>query len=389
MSVVIAGGGAGGLRMTEALRQRGYTGPVTVVGAEAHLPYNRPGLSKELLRGDEDGIWLGEPDADVVLADPATAVDTDRNELLLNSGRRIAYTDLVLATGAEARRLPMVAAEAHRIRGLDDAVALREDLRKGGHLLVIGGGFVGCEVASTARTMGLGVTVVEVLDHLAEGALGPAVGAYLSDLHRSHGVRLLCGRTVVSANRLTDGTWLVALADGTELTADHVVEGSGSIPATGWLEGGPFTLDSGVVCDDRGRTNIPHVYALGDVARWWHPAHARHLRMEHWTSVTDQAAVVADTILGTGDRPLEPVPYFWSDQYGVRLQAIGLPGRDDEVTVLRNGTRGSLLGCYSRDGRLTGVVGVREGKAVARLRLFMRDAPTLADALAHLSTKEK
>jgi NADPH-dependent 2,4-dienoyl-CoA reductase/sulfur reductase-like enzyme len=273
----------------------------------------------------------------------------------------------VLATGAAARRLPGQPAGVHVLRTLDDSRALRKALRPGTHLAIVGAGFIGAEVASSARTLGCDVTVVEAADVPLAHALGPEMGAAVAALPVAHGVRLLTG---VGVDRV--GPTHVDLADGRRIDADVVLVGIGSLPHTAWLAGSAVAVGAAVLCDERGATSVPDVVAAGDCAAWLDVS-GRHTRTEHWTAAGEQAAIAAATLLhGRRPGPRKPA-YIWSDQFGVRIQFAGSVAPGDEVTVeAGDPADGSWLAVYRRSGEVTAVLGVSQGRLFTRRRRDIR-----------------
>ncbi len=342
-TVTVVGASLAGLSAARALRAYGYDGRIEIVGAERHRPYDRPPLSKEFLAGavtaDDLALESAEDEAlDLTwrLGRSAVRLDPADRAVVLDTGERVAGDGVVVATGATARRFPGPRlAGVHSLRTLDDAVELRSRLLPGTRLVVIGAGFIGAEVASTARRLGVDVTVVEAAPIPLAGPLGEEMGRACAALHAEHGVRLIAGAVgarLVGERRVR----AVRLADGTELPADLVVTGIGSIPCVGWLAGSGLSIDGGVLTDERCATAIPGVVAVGDCA----VAHSRYagvpLRAEHWTQAQQQPALAAATLLGRDHQPapLAGLPYFWSDQYGVRLQFAGHRRTGDTVEVI-------------------------------------------------------
>jgi NADPH-dependent 2,4-dienoyl-CoA reductase/sulfur reductase-like enzyme len=382
--VVIAGGGLAASRVDEELRELQPHSRITVVAAEEHLPYDRPPLSKQVLRGDIDQVpfstdWSA---VDLRRGRRAVALHPDRRAVLLDDGEELGYDALVVATGAQPRRLPGLAGDGvHVLRTLDDARGLAADLRRTQRLAVIGAGFIGCEVAASARVMGADVTLIEVLPTPLARVLGTTVGREVADLHEKEGVELLTGVSVVEARGDGDARELL-LSDGRSVAAPVVLVGLGVTPDTAWLDGSGVEVDDGVVCDATGRTSVDGVWAAGDVARWWHPSYDAPVRLEHWTSAADQGAAVGRDIAGAG-QPLDEVPYFWSDQYKTKWQMLGRPDADDDVTVLRVGPNADrLLAVYGRDGRITAVLGAGAPRVVMRMRQPIADRMAYDDAVA-------
>ncbi|MEV5388601.1 FAD-dependent oxidoreductase [Streptomyces sp. NPDC052721] len=377
-TVAVVGASLAGLTAARSLRQQGYDGRLVVIGDEPHRPYDRPPLSKEFLAGTvgEADLALERDDEDLgaewVLGVRATGLDRTERAVRLADGRDIRADGVVLATGAAARALPGTdgLAGVHTLRTLDDARALREDLARGGRLVVIGGGFVGAEVASTAYALGLDVTVVEAASTPLAGTLGETMGAVVSALHADHGVRLLCGVGVkgLSGEHRVDA---VLLEDGRTLPADTVVVGVGARPCVDWLRGSGIALDNGVTCGADGRTSLAQVVAVGDCANWYDPRTGGHRRVEHWTGALERPAAAVATLLAHGARePGTPrPPYFWSDQYGVKIQFVGHAAGADSVTVEEGATGDrSFLAVYRRADEPVAVLGMNQPRLFTRWR---------------------
>lgn len=387
--VVIIGAGLGAVRVAQQLRQRGHRGPITVLGAEPHLPYDRPPLSKQVLRGEADTTTYPDTDRlDVrwVLGTRAVSLDAARSKVLSEDGRAYGYDALVLAPGGRARTLPGldVGSGVHVLRTIDDALALRAAIRASKRLIVIGAGFIGCEIAASARQIGSDVDLIEVLPAPLIRVLGPAAASRVTDLHAAHGVRLHVGATVAAGVlRGSEGDVRgVQLGDGTVLDGGDVVVGIGISPNVEWLTASGVELQDGIVCDCSGRTSVPNIFALGDAAQWWHELAAEHRRVEHWTTTADQAAVVAATITQdeTGaPAELRDAPYFWSDQYEIKIQGIGFIDPSDHVDELSIRDRPVLL--YSRNGIVRGVVGFSIPAAVMRTKPLIERGAPVSDAI--------
>lgn len=380
----MVGASLAGLSAARSLRKQGYDGRLVVIGDELHRPYDRPPLSKEFLAGTlgEADLALEAHDEDLgaewLLGVRATGLDRSDRAVRLADGREVRVDGLVIATGAAARRLPGAdgLAGVHVLRTLDDARALRDELARGGRLVVIGGGFIGAEVASTAYALGLDVTVVEVAPTPLAGPLGATMGGIVSGLHADHGVRLLCGVGVkgLSGERCVDA---VLLEDGRSVPADIVVVGVGARPCVEWLEGSGVELDNGVKCGADGRTGLAGVVAVGDCANWYDPRAGGHRRVEHWTGARERPdAAVATLLAGGAVKPGVPrPPYFWSDQYGVRIQFAGHAAGADSVTVEEGAVDDrNVLAVYRRAGDPVAVLGMNQP------RLFMRWRKQLAAA---------
>jgi NADPH-dependent 2,4-dienoyl-CoA reductase/sulfur reductase-like enzyme len=387
-TVAVVGASLAGLSAARALRNQSYDGRIVVIGDEAHAPYDRPPLSKDFLAGTAslDDIALGTPDDEELglewrLRTTAVGLDRVSRSVLLSDGSEIRADGVVLATGARARRLPGGEGldGVHVLRSVDDAISLREDLTTAERLVVIGAGFIGAEVASTARTIGLHVTVVETQPVPLAGPLGAEMGSVCARLHADHGTRLLTGTGVarlVGNGRVT----AVELSDGTLLAADVVVVGIGATPNTEWLADSGVALGNGVLTDARGASNIPGVVAVGDCAAAWSDSAERHIRIEHWTHALEQPATAVATLLGAGEPASSPVPYFWSDQYGARIQFAGSRREGDVARVVEgNCADRNFLVTYERDGKPVAVLGMNQPRLFTRWRRQLRStAPTAA-----------
>jgi 3-phenylpropionate/trans-cinnamate dioxygenase ferredoxin reductase component len=391
--IVVVGASLAGLRATEALRREGFDGRLSLVGAEPHLPYDRPPLSKEVLAGERDPAeielrrqGLDDLVLDLHLGRRATALDAGARSVTLDNGTRLDGDGVVIATGASARQLPGTPplAGIHTLRTLDDCQAIRTALDARPRVVVVGAGFIGSEVAATCRGRGLDVTVLEALAQPMVRGLGPVIGAVCGELHRDHGVDLRLG-TAVEGFEGADRVERVRLGDGSAIDADLVVVGVGVAPETQWLEGSGLRLEDGVVCDETGLA-APGVVAAGDVARWPNPLFDGELmRLEHWTNAGEQAVHVAKRLLA-GDGPGEafaPVPFVWSDQYDVKIQTVGRVRGDDEVVI----AHGSLeerrfVALFGRDGRLRGALGFSRPRHVMQYRRLLAERASWDDALA-------
>jgi NADPH-dependent 2,4-dienoyl-CoA reductase/sulfur reductase-like enzyme len=382
-TVAVVGASLAGLRALEALRRAGFSGRLIAIGEEAEKPYDRPPLSKEVLAGkwDVERTALLRPedealDVDWRLGRAATGLDLAERRVQLAGGEPVDFDGLVIATGTFARRLPGVSlAGVHVLRTLADCLALRAELDASPRVVVIGGGFIGLEVAATCRGRGLPVTVIESLAAPLERGLGAKLGAYVGEIHRDQGVELRLGARVkrfVGSERVEG----LELEDGTRVAADVVVVGIGAAPATGWLEGSGLELEDGVVCDASCRTTrAPFVVAAGDVARWPNPLFGESMRVEHWTNATEQADHAVDTLLAgeTGGAPFAPVPFVWSDQYDRKIQIAGRIAEGDETSVVD----GSLeerrfVMLFHRHGKLRGVLGMNRPRLVMKHRAQIR-----------------
>ncbi|WP_229052638.1 NAD(P)/FAD-dependent oxidoreductase [Aeromicrobium sp. Leaf350] len=402
--LVVVGASLAGLRAVEAARKAGHEGPITLVGDEPHVPYDRPPLSKAYLdEGEpepttfrEEEHLTGELGVELVLGQGATGLDTERQEVRVGE-ERVPYDALVVATGARARTLPQAGSLAgvHALRTLDDAVAVRRELDRGVKVVVVGAGFIGSEVASGARKRGLDVTVVEALETPLVRACGEAPGRWIAGLHERHGTRLLCGSGVADLHGSgSDGggrVEAVELTDGTVLPADLVVAGIGAIPNTEWLEGSGVELENGVVCDATLASSVPGVYAAGDVASWVNPVFDRRQRLEHWTSAAEQGAIAARNALDPANpTAYRTVPYFWSDWYDVRIQFVGTPQADEVLLVDGDPDAGERWVALYRSGdRLVGALTVNGQTEIMKYRGKILKGATWDDALAFADQRKE
>jgi 3-phenylpropionate/trans-cinnamate dioxygenase ferredoxin reductase subunit len=385
-SVLVVGASLAGLGAVRALRDEGFSGAIAVVGEERHLPYDRPPLSKQFLTGELDAqaLALGEPQeyedlaAAWLLGARAVRLDPAARSVTLSDGRELRADGVVIATGATARTLPGARglAGVHTLRTLDDAQALRAELATGRpSVAVVGAGFIGAEVASAARAMGLDVTVIEAAEAPLERALGREMGLVCASFHADHGARLLCG-VGVAALEGTDRVTGVRLADGRLVPADVVVVGVGARPATDWLQGSGLRIEDGVVCDAGCATDIPQVVAAGDVARGLSLFTGDHVRVEHWTSATEQPRTAVRTLL-TGVCAPGPAtaPYFWSDQYRSRIQFAGHIRPGDVAEVVEGDLESRRFAAvYRRGDRPVAVLAVDQAKSFGRLRRTLSPA---------------
>ncbi len=418
--VVIVGAGLAGLRAAEALRREGFSGAISLVGEEPLEPYDRPPLSKQFLSGkwDESRLALkhareAEGQFEWLLGRRATKLDLDSSELLvkkLDSGaeQTIGFDALVIATGAHPRWIPGTQDidGVCVLRTLQDAVAIRARLKNPNtRVVIVGGGFIGSEVAATAKGYGADVTVVEALQAPMLQALGYEVGMAAAKLHEANGVKVHLGVPVANiltedaspkgTNGLKQGVdasspsnmrrlRAVRLADDTELPADLVVIGIGVVPSVQWLEGSGLDLADGVVCTET-LFAAPRVVAAGDVARWHHPRLGHSIRIEHWTNAAEQAVAAAKNLLLGSQRaePFAPVPYVWSDQYQTKIQCLGLFSGQDEVHVVKGDLEGGkLLALYARDNELTGALAFSMPRELMGYRPLLERGASLEEALA-------
>ncbi|MEV8428732.1 FAD-dependent oxidoreductase [Streptomyces sp. HUAS 31] len=368
--IVVVGASAAGLAAAETLRREGHDGTLTLVGDEPLAPYDRPPLSKQLLAGEwEPGrLDLRTPDdlagldLDLRLGVPATSLRLADAEVDLGDGSAVPYDGLIIATGVRPRRLP--GAGGHVLRTLDDAVRLRDRLAPGRRLVVVGAGFLGAEAAAVARRLGCEVTLLEPAPVPLAHAVGARVGEMLADAHRERGVDLRCGVTVTEVTGHG-----VRLADGELVAADEVLTAVGALPNTDWLADSGLTVGDGVVCDQYCEA-ARDVYAAGDVARWFNPLFGRSMRIEHRTNAAEQGMAAARNLLRPEARkPFAPVPYFWSDQYDMKIQAYGyLRGHDEVAVVEGDVAERRFVAVYRTGDRVSGALAV--GVPPRQLRLW-------------------
>lgn len=373
--VVIVGASVGAARTVQALRRSGFDRVITVIGDETHSFYNRPPLTKEYLAGeaDLDDIWLIKPSEHeplgIRLYGNTRALALDPKRRTLNTTRGVfRYDTAIIATGMRARRISLLddANNVYYLRTIEDAQRLRNALHTASKIVIIGFGFLGCEIAASARQVGVDVTIVD--SHLTPyGQFGSYFSERLTALHKDHGVRLELGATpmdrVIVDSRLTELT----LTNGARLEADLVVAAVGAEPNIEWLEGSGLNIDSGVVCAGTLEA-APNVYAVGDVARWPHPINGHLTRIEHWTNAVDQAATVAHNIVNRSQKQHHrAVPYFWSTQYGRQIQYLGfLENHSDSQWYGANAHK--IVGVFMKDQQVGGIIGIDSANIVMRSR---------------------
>jgi len=384
--IVLVGGGLASQRAAETLRRRGYEGPVRMVCAEPEPPYDRPPLSKQVLAGtaSEDSVafrapeWYAENEVELLLATRAEALDPARRVVSLAGGERLEYEQLLIATGGAARRLPFLDhPNVHALRTLADARALRAELRPGTRLAIVGAGFIGQEVAATARKLGAEVTMVEALATPLAPILGEELGRWFADLHLEEGVELIAGAMLESA-RGGERVEELVLADGRRLACDVVVVGVGTAPATEWLRGSGLD-ERGVRVDAWGRSELPGVFAAGDASIPFDPRFGAHARTEHWDAAAWQGTAAARGMLSE-EVGTPPLPSFWSDQYGVRIQCVGHPHHGDAVAVEGDPAARDFEAVFTRDGVTVAGLAVGRPRAIPALRKRIENGERLGAA---------
>ncbi len=400
---MVVGASLAGARAVHSIRSAGHDGMLTLIGAEPHLPYDRPPLSKDFLTGERgaDALMLDPPGAydeigaEVMLGTTATGLNLDARTVAVetdgpNSGEQVPFDALVIATGASARPLPGTEGldGVHTLRTLDDATAIREGLTTGARVAVVGGGFIGSEVAASAKARGCEVTVIEAASAPLVRGLGAEMGSLVGALHGRNNVELRLGvgvEGVLGADRVE----AVTMADGTRIEADLVVVGIGVVPNTAWLAGSGLHIDNGVVCDATLCAGPPGIYAVGDVVRApnaWLGGGA--IRVEHWTAAVEHGMTVGRNVVDPQRAiPYDSVPFVWSDQYDARIQIAGHPDAGDDVEVLvGSAADDSFLAGYRRDGRVSAVMSVNAIRPFVRFRRLLASHPSWDDALELAAT---
>jgi 3-phenylpropionate/trans-cinnamate dioxygenase ferredoxin reductase subunit len=391
---VIVGAGLAGAKAAEALRGSGFDGPISLIGAEEHLPYERPPLSKDYLAGkaDRDTVfvhdltWYRQQGIDLRLGSPVTAIDRAARQVRLADGARLPFGKLLLTTGARPRQLAG-ATGVHYLRTLDDSDRLKEILANGSHLAVIGGGWIGLEIAAAARQAGLQVTVMESLELPLLRVLGREMGQVFADLHRSQGVDLRLGvriEEVISTGSTATGA---RLADGTRIGADAVVAGIGATPSTELAEQAGLEVGDGIVTSAALRTSDPDIFAAGDVACAFHPLFGHHVRVEHWANALKQPAVAAAAMLDEDTR-YEELPYFYTDQYDLGMEYLGHVGSGYDQIVVRGDLEArEFIAFWLKDGRVQAGMNVNVWDVTDSIKNLIRSGhPVNADALADPGT---
>jgi NADPH-dependent 2,4-dienoyl-CoA reductase/sulfur reductase-like enzyme len=399
--IVVVGASLAGLRACETLRTEGYAGTITLIGAETHMPYDRPPLSKALLKGEwePDRIQLRKPEElaglrlDLRLGVTATALDVAGRAVTLTTGEVVAGDGVIIATGSWPRPLPGQPDldGVTMLRTLDDSLALRRRLAEQPRVVVIGAGFIGLEVAATAAQSGCRVAVLEGAPAPLMRGLGAEMGVVVARVHDRHGVDVRCGVSVAGIEGDGGRVTGVRLGDGELVGADVVVVGIGVSPATGWLDGSGLAVRDGIVCEATLRA-ADGVFAAGDCARWFNPLFGdggEEMRVEHWTNAAEQGAAAAANLLaelaGEPATPYAPVPFFWSDQFDSRIQFVGRAHGDDEVRVVAGDIAGNFAAIYGYAGRLRGALGVNMPKVVMPYRKLLLARASWEDALRHVA----
>ena len=357
---VIVGAGLAGAKAAETLREEGFDGQLVLIGDEAERPYERPPLSKEYLRGEvgdkpyvHPAAFYAEHQIDLLTSTRVTGIDLGVSELLLEGDRRLGYDRLLLATGSVPRRLHVPGADLdgiHYLRTVGDSELIGERIEHGQRLVVVGSGWIGAEIAASARQKGCEVTMIEMASLPLEGVLGPELGRIYLDLHRDHGVEFL-PETTVERFEGTGSVERVFTRDGAVLDTEFVVVGIGVAPRTGLAETAGLRIDNGVIVDERLESNAPGVFAAGDVANARNPFYGRHLRVEHWANALNQGPAAARSMLGQ-EMTYDEIPYFFSDQYDAGMEYSGHAAEWDEVVFRGDVAAREFIAFWLRDERL-------------------------------------
>jgi 3-phenylpropionate/trans-cinnamate dioxygenase ferredoxin reductase subunit len=385
---VIAGASLAGAKAAETLRSEGFDGRVVLIGAEDERPYERPPLSKEYLRGEagrekvyvHDEGFYAEREIDLRLGRTVTGLETSARRVTLDDGEQLPYDRLLLATGAEPRRLSIPGGElegVHYLRSVGDSDALRERLDRGGSVVVVGAGWIGSEVAASARQRGLDVTVVEPMSVPLERVLGPELGAVYRDIHADHGVRMLLG-TGVEAFEGGGAVERVRTGDGNELECDFVVVGVGVQPRSSLATAADLPVDDGVLVDQFLQTSVRGVFAAGDVANAWHPFFRDRIRVEHWANALSQGPAAARNMLG-GAEPYETIPYFFSDQYEVGMEYAGHAPRWDRVVLRGDPATREFIAFWLVENRVVAGMNVGVWDVTDHIQNLIRTGATVDD----------
>lgn len=386
--VLIVGGSLAGVNAAEALREHGFDGDLTLISAEESLPYDRPPLSKQMLLTDmapeqlllKESYWYEKNGIDVVLGNSARGLDPIAQRVALSDGTEREYDGLVIATGSAVRELSVAQGEPrlHVLHSMNDAIRLRAEFAWGKHLVLVGGGFIGLEVAAAARSQGLDVTVI---------ARGPAplsrvfvgdIGLWFQGLHERNGVDLRCGSALDTIEWGINGA-VVTLTDGSVINADIVVAGVGSTPAVEWLSKSGIEITNGLACTPDLMTSVPNVVAAGDVVSWRNPIFDEEMRVEHWTNAVDQGRHAAATLLGNRD-PFASVPYFWTDQFDTKMRFVGRTTSADQAKI-ETQTDDKLVATFGRDGVVIGAVCIGAPRQLAKYKVAIQNRTPWDEAL--------
>jgi NADPH-dependent 2,4-dienoyl-CoA reductase/sulfur reductase-like enzyme len=386
--MVIIGAGHAGGRAAEAMRQAGFNGEIVLLGEEAHVPHERPPLSKELLTGEEGAettflnppAYYAENKIDLRLGTRAEAIDRDGQAVVLADGGRVGYDKLLIATGARARRIDCPGADLagiHYIRTIDDTLALRPELKEGVRVAVIGGGFIGLEVAAGARSRGANVTVVELADQVLSRVADPAVGDLVAGLHKANNVHIVTGSSV----ERFEGNGRVAelvCTDGETIAAELVVVGIGILPNQEIAGDAGLDVGDGITADEYGRTSDPNIFTAGDVAYHFNPILGRHLRLESWANAQNGGIAVARNMV-TEPTPYAELPWFWSDQFDLNLQVAGAPLSWERLVTRGDPASGRCVVFYMDGSRVVGATAFNQGREIRACRQLVESGKAVSD----------
>ena len=387
---VIAGAGLAGAKAAETLRSEGFDGRVVLIGTEPERPYERPPLSKDYLRGEavRDRLYVHSAgfyerhDIELRTAATVTGLDASAQTVTLGDGELLGYDQLLLATGAGARRLPVAGGDLDGVlylRSVADCDALRGRLSTSASVVIAGAGWIGCEVAASARQLGLDVTVIEPATVPLERALGERIGAMYLDLHAGHGVRMLMG-TGVTAFEGTDAVERVLTADGRTVDCDLVVVGAGAQPNVALAAQARLRIDDGILVDEHLRTSASGIFAAGDVAKAYSPSRAQWIRVEHWANALNQGRAAARSMLGHPEQPYDRVPYFYSDQYDVAMEYSGFAHGFDRMVLRGDPASHELVAFWLAGDRVVAGMGVNTWSATEPIRALIREQTPVDDA---------
>jgi 3-phenylpropionate/trans-cinnamate dioxygenase ferredoxin reductase component len=381
----IVGASLAGAKAAETLREEGFEGSIVLIGAESERPYERPPLSKDYLRREttdkpyvHDEGFYGERNIDLRLETKVESIDPPGSAVVLAGGERVDYDRLLLATGAEPRRFDVPGADLDGVlylREIADSDAIAERIDAGGRLVTIGAGWIGAEVAASARTKGCDVTVLEMASLPLERVLGPELGAIYRDIHADHGVELLTN-TALESFEGSGAVESVRTADGRSIEADFVVVGVGVAPRTKLAEAAELEIDNGVLTSERLETSAPDIYAAGDIANAFHPLFEERIRVEHWANALNQGPAAARNMLGK-DAPYDKVPYFFSDQYDVGMEYAGYATGEDEVVFRGDVDAREFVAFWLRDGRVRAGMNVNVWDVTDDIQALIRSEATV------------
>ncbi|MGH2913550.1 MAG: NAD(P)/FAD-dependent oxidoreductase [Solirubrobacteraceae bacterium] len=390
---VIVGASLAGAKAAEELRDQGFDGRLVLIGEEPERPYQRPPLSKEILRGESarekafvhDGGFYPERQIELLTRTSVSAIDPGAGRVTLDNSRELEFDRLLLATGAQPRRLAVPGAEldgVHYLRSIADSEALRERMNAGGRVAVVGAGWIGSEVAASARQRGLEVTVIDPLALPNERIFGPEIGVFFRDVHAQHGVELLLGEGVESF----EGDSMVRrvrTASGNTVQCDFAVVGVGVVPRVELARAAGLEIDNGIVVDEHLSTSSPNVFAAGDVANAWHPFFQRRIRVEHWANALNQGPAAARAMLGQ-DVNYDRIPYFFSDQYDIGMEYSGYATEWDELVFRGDREGGEFVAFWLKDGRVVAGMNVNVWDVNEHVQALIRsrgpvDAAALTD----------